>query len=150
MLKQARTHLTSADDVSLCGQQVHHFSFAFVSPLRPEHHGHFVARFCPRSFCPSGGVFGVVVVVPWAARWHSYWPEHQQLSQSRGQRLRAPLNEKDSRMRSDPPTCLLYETSQRKNSTKVDLTEAPKQAQFTSLNSEKVYHFKKCNKNPYE
>lgn len=37
-------YLTSADYVSVLGQQVHHLPFPFIAPLSPEHHGHSVAH----------------------------------------------------------------------------------------------------------
>lgn len=41
-------YLASADNVGFGCQQVHHFPFALVAPLRAEHHGRLVPRVVPR------------------------------------------------------------------------------------------------------
>lgn len=42
-------YLTSAHNVSFGCQQIDHFSFAFIAPLRTEHHRHFVPNVVARS-----------------------------------------------------------------------------------------------------
>jgi len=54
-------YLTSADNVSFGRQQVDDFPFALVSPLRTEHHRHFVPRVGARALQP-GGLTRVFVV----------------------------------------------------------------------------------------
>ena len=56
-------YLTSADDVSLSRQQIDHFSFALVSPLRTEHHRRFVPGVVTPSLLSGGrGLIHVFVV----------------------------------------------------------------------------------------
>lgn len=56
-------YLTSADNVSFSRQQIDDFSFALVSPLRTEHHRHFVPGVAARALLSGrGGLTDVFVV----------------------------------------------------------------------------------------
>lgn len=56
-------YLTSADNVGFGRQQIDDFPFALVSPLRTEHHRHFVPGVVARSLLSGGGGLTHVFVV---------------------------------------------------------------------------------------
>lgn len=56
-------YLTSADNIRFGRQQIDDFPFALVSPLRAEHHRHFVPRVVARSLLSGyGGLIHVFLV----------------------------------------------------------------------------------------